>query len=131
MTLVSGLRAASYGMPVRRRRRGHAAHSEAHRDLAHRAQPRSLVEKLDLVTAAGNLAALVTPIAVFQRRNGRLALESWHPDSNPGMVVERTGFKFDMSGSGPTPAPTPRELAALGALDPDGEFEREAAIKPA
>ena len=44
--------------------------------------PRTLVEKLDFVTAAGNLAALITPIAVFQRRNGRLALESWHPQSS-------------------------------------------------
>ena len=91
--------------------------------------PRSLVEKLDFVTAAGNLAALITPIAVFQRRNGRLALESWHPDSSLDAVVKRTGFKFDATGAAPTPAPTQRERDALKALDADGAFEAEAAIK--
>ena len=64
---------------------------------------RTLVEKLDFVTAAGNLAALVTPLAVFQRRNGRLALESWHPDSSLEEVVKRTGFRFDAAGAKPTP----------------------------
>jgi glutaconate CoA-transferase subunit B len=93
--------------------------------------PRSLVEKLDFVTAAGNLAALITPIAVFQRRNGRLALESWHPDSSLDAVVKRTGFKFDATGAAPTPAPTQRERDALKALDADGAFEAEAAIKAA
>ena len=93
--------------------------------------PRSLVEKLDFVTAAGNLAALITPIAVFQRRSGRLALESWHPDSTLDAVVKRTGFKFDATGAGPTPAPTQRERDALKALDADGAFEAEAAIKTA
>ena len=93
--------------------------------------PRSLVEKLDFVTAAGNLAALITPIAVFQRRNARLALESWHPNSSLDEVVKRTGFKFDATGAGPTPAPTQRERAALKALDADGAFEVEAAIKAA
>jgi glutaconate CoA-transferase subunit B len=89
------------------------------------------VEKLDFVTAAGNLAALITPIAVFQRRNGRLALESWHPDSSLDAVVKRTGFKFDATGAAPTPAPTQRERDALKALDADGAFEAEAAIKTA
>ncbi len=89
---------------------------------------RSLVEKLDFVTAAGNLAALITPIAVFQRRNGRLALESWHPDSSLDEVVERTGFQFDASGAGPTPPAAARERAALSALDPAGKFEVETRI---
>jgi glutaconate CoA-transferase subunit B len=91
--------------------------------------PRSLVEKLDFVTAAGNLAALVTPIAVFQRRSGRLALESWHPDSNLDEVVKRTGFKFDATGARPTAPLSQRERAALEELDPDGAFAAEAVIK--
>ena len=93
--------------------------------------PRSLVEKLDFVTAAGNLAALITPLAVFQRRAGRLALESWQPDSSVAEVVKRTGFEFDAAGAQPTPPITPREHAALAELDPDGAFEAEAAIKAA
>ena len=92
---------------------------------------RSLVEKLDFVTAAGNLAALVTPIAVFQRCNGRLALESWHPDASLDEVRKRTGFQFEAKGAGPTPMVTSRECDALIELDPDGEFESETAVKPA
>jgi glutaconate CoA-transferase subunit B len=92
--------------------------------------PRSLVEKLDFVTAAGNLAALITPIAVFQRRNGRLALESWHPDASREAVVKRSGFAFDSAGAEPTPMITARERAALNGLDPDGAFEAEAAVSP-
>ena len=91
--------------------------------------PRTLVKKLDFVTAAGNLAALVTPIAVFQRRNGRLALESWHPDASLDEVRKRTGFEFDAAGAAPTPMITEREQAALGEIDADGEFEAETAIK--
>ena len=91
--------------------------------------PRTLVKKLDFVTAAGNLAALVTPIAVFQRRNGRLALESWHPDASLDEVRKRTGFEFDAAGAAPTPMMTERECAALREIDADGEFEAETAIK--
>ena len=87
--------------------------------------PRTLVEKLDFVTAAGNLAALVTPIAVFQRKHGRLALESWHPDSSLEEVVKRTGFKFDATGAKTTPVITARERDGLRELDPDGAFEAE------
>ena len=76
-----------------------------------------------------NLAALVTPIAVFQRRDGRLALESWHPDSSLDEVIKRTGFEFDAAGAQPTPIVTPRERDALAGLDPDGAFEAEAAIR--
>ena len=87
--------------------------------------PRTLVEKLDFVTAAGNLAALVTPVAVFHRRSGRLALESWHPASSLEEIKARTGFRFDANGARPTPAMTGREEAALRELDPAGEFEAE------
>ena len=90
--------------------------------------PRALVEKLDFVTAAGNLAALVTPIAVFQRTTGRFRLESWHPGSSLEEVVKRTGFKFDSEGAVPTALPTARETAALKDIDADGSFENEAAI---
>ncbi len=91
--------------------------------------PRSLVDKLDFVTAAGNLAALITPIAVFQRTTSRFRLESWHPDSSLEEVIARTGFTFDATGAGPTPLPTAREAQTLREIDADGSFEAEAAIR--
>ena len=91
--------------------------------------PRSLVDKLDFVTAAGNLAALVTPIAVFQRTSGRFRLESWHPASSLDEVIARTGFTFDATGADPTPLPTAAEAETLRGIDADGSFETEAAIR--
>ena len=91
--------------------------------------PRTLVDKLDFVTAAGNLAALVTPIAVFQRTSGRFRLESWHPESSLDEVVKRTGFAFDADCAAPTAPPTAPETNALRAIDPDGAFEAEAGIR--
>ena len=89
---------------------------------------RTLVEKLDFVTAAGGLHGVVTPISVFEKRDGRLALRSWHPDASLDEVAQRTGFAFDASGAGPTPLPSDREIAALRALDPEGQFERDANV---
>jgi glutaconate CoA-transferase subunit B len=83
---------------------------------------RTLVEKLDFVTAAGNLQTVVTPIAVFQKRDGRLALESRHPQVALDEVIRRTGFRFDATAARPTAPMTARERAALEALDPHGEF---------
>ena len=90
---------------------------------------RTLVETLDFVTAAGGMHGVVTPIAVFTKRDGRLALASWHPDASLDEVRERTGFAFEADGAGPTPPPTQAEAEALATLDPDGQFERDAAIR--
>lgn len=92
--------------------------------------PRALVEKLDFVTAAGNLAALVTPLAVFQRdtRPGaRFVLESWNPVVTVGDIVKCTGFTFNAEAARPTPPPTDRETVELKRLDPHGEFAAELA----
>jgi glutaconate CoA-transferase, subunit B len=90
---------------------------------------RTLVEKLDFRTAWGGFHGVVTPIAVFVKREGRLALQSWHPQASLQEVRERTAFAFDAAGAEPTAAPTRRELQALRALDPQGEFERDAGVK--
>ncbi len=89
---------------------------------------RTLVEKLDFVTAAGGMAGVVTPIAVFVKRDGRLALESWHPEASLDEVRARTGFPFDAAATKPTALPTAREVAALRSLDPLGQFERDAGV---
>lgn len=89
---------------------------------------RTLVEKLDFITAAGGMHGVVTPIAVFVKRDGRLALQSWHPESSLEEVRSRTGFEFDSTGAQATFAPTAREVQALRSLDPNGQFERDAGV---
>jgi glutaconate CoA-transferase subunit B len=90
---------------------------------------RTLVETLDFVTAGGGLHGLVTPIAVFTKREGRLELASWHPEASLNEVRERTGFALETNNPGPTPQPTQAEAEALAALDPHRQFERHAAIR--
>ena len=81
---------------------------------------RSFVERLDFVTAAGNVDRVVTPLCVFQRRNGRLGVESVHPTTTPEELVERTGFALGATDGWPTtPPPTADELAALAEIDPE------------
>lgn len=84
--------------------------------------PRTLVETLDFVTAAGNMMAVVTPLAVFarERADQRLWLESWNPTATLDEIRARTGFAFEAERARPTPPITAREAAALAALDPDG-----------
>jgi len=91
--------------------------------------PRSLVAKLDFITAAGGLHGVATPIAVFEKRKGRLALKHFHPESSVDEIIARTGFAFDAAEATPTPLPTERERAALGALDPEGQFEQDAGVR--
>ncbi|VTU29843.1 CoA-transferase subunit beta [Variovorax sp. RA8] len=90
---------------------------------------RTLVEKLDFRTSWGGFHGVVTPIAVFLKRDGRLALQSWHPEASLQEVRERTGFDFDATGAAPAAPPTQRESEALASLDPAGQFERDAAVK--
>ena len=89
---------------------------------------RTLVEKLDFITAAGGMAGVVTPIAVFVKEAGRLKLASWHPQSSLEEVRDRTGFAFDAQGAAPTPFPTAREKDALATLDVELQFERDAKV---
>jgi glutaconate CoA-transferase subunit B len=90
---------------------------------------RTLVEKLDFVTSWGGFHGVVTPIAVFVKKDDRLALQSWHPEASLEEVRERTGFTFDARGAEPTAPPTERERSALYSLDPDGRFGRDAAVR--
>lgn len=89
---------------------------------------RTLVKKLDFVTASGNLQSVVTPIAVFTKRDGRLVLESWNASSSVDEIRALTAFEVDATGATETPAPTEAEAAALKALDPTGRFESDANI---
>ncbi|WP_353146517.1 CoA-transferase [Pollutimonas bauzanensis] len=89
---------------------------------------RTFVDKLHFRTSAGGFHGVVTPIAVFVKKNDRLALHSWHPESSVEEIVERTGFTFDASDARPTEPPTAAEQRALAELDPDRSFERDANV---
>jgi glutaconate CoA-transferase subunit B len=86
---------------------------------------RVLVDTLDFVTAAGNMATLVTPLGVFQRdtqRGARFSLESWNPVVDIAEIRRQTGFDFDAAGATPTAPMTAREDEALAQLDPGGRL---------
>ena len=79
---------------------------------------RTLVPKVDFVSARGNPAALVTGKALFtwQREKRRFRLESVHPDSSPEEVRASTGFDHDVSSSlCVTREPTEEEIRLLRA----------------
>lgn len=84
-----------------------------------RHDPRVFVERLDFVTASGNVDRVVTPLCVFRRVEGRLAVESIHPGVAPDVLRNATGFTVDVGPDTPvTPPPTANELAALRSIDP-------------
>ncbi len=94
-----------------------------------RHDPRTFVERLDFVTASGNVTHVVTPGCVFARREGRLVVESIHPGVEPEALRAATGFQVDITDRTPvTPLPTARELAVLTEVDPervsDSEFAK-------
>jgi glutaconate CoA-transferase subunit B len=110
--------------------------------------PRSLVERLDFVTAAGNVDRLVTPLAVFRREEdgghreeGRgkrreekdgergssagFVLEHRAPGVSVDEIVDATGFRFVVRDGAPELVPTDAEIAALDAVDPERVREVE------
>jgi glutaconate CoA-transferase, subunit B len=84
-----------------------------------RHDPRSLVTRVDFVTATGNLERLVTPLAVFRATAEGLRLEALMPGTTREEVERQTGFPvLTTEDYAPLPPPTREELAALEALDP-------------
>jgi glutaconate CoA-transferase, subunit B len=87
--------------------------------------PRALVDKLDFVTAAGNMTALVTPLAVFLREplaGSRFRLEAFNPQTTVEDIVARTGFRFEYGAAKPVLPMTAGECEALELLDAGGRF---------
>lgn len=83
--------------------------------------PRTFVEHLDFVTAAGNVDRVVTPLGVLVRQDGRLHVESLHPGVTPETFRQETGFAVDVGPWTPvTLLPTEDELVALRSIDPEG-----------
>jgi glutaconate CoA-transferase subunit B len=88
--------------------------------------PRTFVERLDFVTAAGNVDRVVTPLGIFARRQGQLEVESLHPGVTPRAFRDATEFAVTVGPETPvTPPPTTGELAVLRAIDPDGVVRAE------
>jgi glutaconate CoA-transferase subunit B len=89
--------------------------------------PRTLVDKLDFVTGAGNMATLVTPLGVFQRATqsgSRFRLAEHNPEIDPLEIARRTGFAFDARSARVTDPMTDAEHDSLEALDAGGLFSR-------
>lgn len=82
--------------------------------------PRVFVERLDFVTAEGNVDRVVTPLCQFVRRDGRLEVESIHPGVSPDELRAATGFAIDVDAATPvTPPPSTAELTLLARIDPN------------
>jgi len=81
--------------------------------------PRALVERLDFVTATGNVDRLVTPLCVFRMEPQGFALETVFPGVTPEQVSAATGFRFRTPDTVPVMQPTDEELAALAGVDPE------------
>ena len=87
--------------------------------------PRTLVEKVDFVSAPGVTApevhrpggphALVTGRAIFHfdRERGRFRLDRVHPGETIENVRAQTGFDFDIGEVTQTPEPSPERLARI------------------
>ena len=81
--------------------------------------PRVIVEKLDFVTATGNVDRVVTPLCVFRRVEGGLVVESRHEWSSRHELVAATGFAIDVTAATPmTPPVSTEEMRILRAVDP-------------
>ena len=81
--------------------------------------PRVFVDKLDFVTASGNVDRVVTPLCVFQRIDGRLVVESRHEWVRPDELKAATGFSIEVGEStAVSPPPSAEELRILHAIDP-------------
>jgi len=74
---------------------------------------RTLVPKVEFVSARGKPRALLTGKALFSW-HGKFRLESFHPGESVDSIREQTGFDYEVSSQvRETPAPTDRELQAL------------------
>jgi glutaconate CoA-transferase subunit B len=79
--------------------------------------PRVFVERLDFVSAVGNLDRVVTPLAVLRRVGGQLSIESVHPWATEEEVRAQTGFRPPDGGAALTVPPSDEELATLARVD--------------
>jgi glutaconate CoA-transferase subunit B len=83
--------------------------------------PRVFVEKLDFVTATGNVDRVVTPVCVFRRVDGWLRVESVHHWVDAQSLQGLTGFPVEADASTPvTPPVSEKERQLIAEIDPSG-----------
>lgn len=78
---------------------------------------RTFCDKLDFVTARGNVSDIVTPLCIFTMYGGELILKSIHPTSSIEEVADNTGFPIRYITLETTPPPTDEELRKLKEID--------------
>lgn len=82
---------------------------------------RVFVEKLDFITASGNVDRVVTPLCVFNRVDGRLQVESIHAWVSADELIAATGFEITADGSTAVTAPvSEQERQLIAKIDPNG-----------
>ncbi len=84
---------------------------------------RSFVEKLDVITAAGNTEYVITPLGIFKRseEDQRLRLYSVFPNSSIEEITENTGFVVEKHEEFEEfPPITEEELQLLESIDIEG-----------
>jgi glutaconate CoA-transferase subunit B len=75
---------------------------------------RTLVPKVEFVSARGSPRALVTGKALFSWQGTRFRLESFHPGESVASIREHTGFDYDVAPDvRQTPGPTPEDLSRI------------------
>jgi glutaconate CoA-transferase subunit A len=88
-----------------------------------RHSPRSLTERVDFATTVASSrnrdTTVITDLALFRLRGGRLGLVSRSAGVPAEQVRARTGFTLDGDGEA-APGPTRDEMRALERLDPGG-----------
>ncbi len=80
---------------------------------------RTFCDKLDFVTARGNVSDIVTPLCIFTMYGGELLLKSVHPTSSIEEVADNTAFPIRYIELATTPPPTEEELRKLTEIDPN------------
>lgn len=82
-------------------------------------EPQTTLEQLDTATLPTSLAAIITPLCIFEPGAEHLQIASIHPDVTPNHLRTQTGFALAIAADTPqTPPPTIDELNTLAAIDP-------------
>ena len=83
---------------------------------------RAFVQQLDFTTSVGdNVRVVVTDLGILEPRDGELTLVAVHPGVDIDRVVDETGWDLRVADDvRETEPPTPKELAALRALETRG-----------